>query len=64
MTGTVSFFDATKGYGFIARPGAKDVFVHISKVSGATELKVGQQVTFDVVQESKGPAAQSVSVSP
>lgn len=49
--GTVKWFNATKGYGFIApETGGKDVFVHISAVerSGLTGLKDDQKVTFDV----------------
>ena len=55
-TGTVKWFNATKGYGFI-RPddGGKDVFVHISAVerAGLRELKEGQRVTFEVVVDRK-----------
>jgi CspA family cold shock protein len=50
-TGTVKWFNATKGFGFIAPDGgSKDVFVHISAVerSGLTGLKDDQKVTFDV----------------
>jgi len=51
MTGTVKWFDRTKGYGFIAPDGGgKDAFVHISAVeaSGATELTEGQKVQYDL----------------
>jgi len=50
--GTVKWFNAQKGYGFIQpEDGSKDVFVHISAVerAGLGELKEGQQVSFDVV---------------
>ncbi|TIX75660.1 MAG: cold-shock protein, partial [Mesorhizobium sp.] len=51
QTGTVKFFNATKGFGFITPDdGAKDVFVHISAIeaSGLRTLVDGQKVTFDV----------------
>ena len=61
--GTVKWFDAAKGFGFIApEDGSKDVFVHHSaiKTGGYAELKEGQRVSFDIQQGPKGPAAANV----
>lgn len=55
-TGTVKFFNTTKGFGFIElENGANDVFVHISAVerAGMTTLNEGQKVSFDVVADSR-----------
>ncbi|MEO8718990.1 MAG: cold-shock protein [Burkholderiales bacterium] len=62
-TGTVKFFNATKGFGFIAPEGGeKDVFVHISAVekSGMGTLAEGQRVSFDVVTERGKLAASNL----
>jgi CspA family cold shock protein len=63
MTGTIKTL-TEKGFGFIAREGeAKDLFFHSTELKGVTfdELKVGDTVTFDVVDGMKGPAATNVS---
>ena len=59
-TGTVKFFNTTRGFGFISPDdGSKDIFVHISAVeaSGLGTLADGQKVSFDVEQEQRGPKA-------
>jgi CspA family cold shock protein len=64
-TGTVKWFNESKGYGFIApQDGSKDVFVHHSAIQGGgfKTLSEGQTVTFDTEQGPKGP--QAVNVSP
>jgi CspA family cold shock protein len=60
--GTVKFFNAEKGFGFISREGADDVFVHFSAIqsSGYKTLEEGQRVEFDVAPGRKGEEAQNV----
>jgi CspA family cold shock protein len=60
--GTVKFFNATKGFGFITpESGGKDVFVHANDTGGAL-LQEGTKVEFEVVQGKKGPQASAVKV--
>ncbi len=62
--GTVKFFNAEKGYGFISREQGDDVFVHFSAIQGDgyKTLDEGQRVEFDVAQGRKGQEAQNVRV--
>ena len=63
-TGTVKFFNAEKGFGFISLEGQKDVFVHYSNIQGDgyKTLEEGQHVEFDVAPGRKGDEAQNVRV--
>ena len=60
--GTVKFFNAEKGFGFISRPDGEDVFVHVSNIAGDgyKTLTDGQDVEFDVGPGRKGPEALNV----
>lgn len=64
ITGTVKWFNGSKGYGFIAHEGGKDVFVHFSAIQGEgfKNLEEGQKVEFEVEQGPKGPQATNVTV--
>jgi CspA family cold shock protein len=63
-TGTVKFFNAEKGYGFISREKGDDVSVHFSNIQGTgyRSLQEGQHVEFDVAPGRKGEEAQNVRV--
>ena len=59
-TGTVKFFNTTRGFGFISpSDGSKDVFVHVSAVeaAGMHTLNEGQKVSFEIQPDSRGPKA-------
>jgi CspA family cold shock protein len=62
VTGTVKFFNAEKGYGFISREEGDDVFVHFSAIEGTgyKSLEEGQRVEFDVGPGQKGDEARNV----
>jgi CspA family cold shock protein len=63
ITGTVKWFNASKGYGFIAHEGGKDVFVHFSAIQGDgyRNLNEGEQVEFSIEDSPKGPQAVNVT---
>lgn len=63
VKGTVKWFDATKGFGFITGDDEEDVFVHYSAIEGEgfKSLDEGDQVEFEVVEGEKGPQATNVS---
>ncbi len=62
--GTVKWFNAEKGFGFIAQESGDDVFVHFSAINsdGFKTLEEGQKVTFDVEEGDRGLQASNVSV--
>ena len=65
-TGTVKFFNTTKGFGFIApEGGSKDVFVHISALerSGMRSLNEGQKVNFEIQPDKRGAKAANLSLA-
>jgi CspA family cold shock protein len=63
VTGTVKWFNASKGFGFIEQDEGEDVFVHYSAIAGDgyRSLEEGQRVEYEVVEGERGPQAQEVS---
>ena len=63
VVGTVKWFNGDKGYGFLAREGGPDVFVHYSAISaeGYKSLQEGDPVEFEITQGQKGPQAANVT---
>lgn len=61
-TGTVKWFNAEKGFGFIEVEGGSDVFVHFSAIvgDGYKSLEEGQRVEFNIVKGNRGPQAENV----
>jgi len=62
IIGTVKWFNDEKGFGFIAREGERDVFVHFRAIAmeGRKSLNEGQQVEFTIGEGQKGPQAENV----
>ena len=62
MTGTVKWFNAEKGFGFIQREDGEDAFVHFSAIQedGFKSLDEGQRVTFDITKGPRGAQAENV----
>ncbi len=62
--GTVKWFNAEKGFGFITADDGTDIFVHFSQINkeGFKALEEGQKVTFDIVEGQKGPQAANVTI--
>lgn len=65
MNGTVKWFSAEKGYGFITTEDGQDIFAHFSQIQkeGFRTLEEGQAVTFDVVDSEKGQQAENIQIA-
>lgn len=65
MNGTVKWFNAAKGFGFITGEDGTDVFAHFSqiKTDGYKTLEEGQKVSYDVVNGPKGPQAENITIA-
>ena len=65
MNGTVKWFSAEKGYGFITTEDGQDIFAHFSQIvkDGFKTLEEGQAVTFDVVESDKGQQAENIELA-
>jgi len=61
-TGTVKFFNTSKGFGFITQDGGNDIFFHISELKGST-VNDGDKVEFDIGESQKGPCAVNIRES-
>lgn len=62
MTGTVKFFNGSKGFGFIVAENGNDVFFHVTEIQG-TEPRDGDKVEFQMGEGKKGPCALKVKVT-
>ena len=64
MTGTVKWFNAEKGFGFITTEEGTDLFAHFSQIQreGYKSLDEGQKVSFEVIEGQKGPQAGNIEV--
>jgi len=64
MKGTVKWFNAEKGFGFITTEEGNDVFAHFSQINkeGFKTLEEGQEVSFDVVEGAKGLQAENIEI--
>ncbi|NLN15144.1 MAG: cold shock domain-containing protein [Tissierellia bacterium] len=64
MKGTVKWFNAEKGYGFITTEEGNDVFAHYTKINknGFKTLEEGQEVEFEVVESEKGLQAENINI--